>query len=153
MVSAVDPRMAVLGCINGKQMTCLWNSCLIEENRIVGCKATKGLAGIFSRSTQPKMNISAYLQCYIIWTVYQWNNFRVINYNFWSCLWWFLIKKNLSSLLLHPSGIIYYRLRLPKTHLNFFHFSPTLIQASLLSHMTIWSPHNHSGFLFLSVLE
>lgn len=62
MVFAVDPWMAILVCINSKQMPCLQNSCLIEENMIVGCKAMKGLAGIFCRGTQPKMNILANLQ-------------------------------------------------------------------------------------------
>ena len=62
---ALDPWMAVLVCINSKQMTCLWNSRLIEENGIVGCKATKGLAGIFSRGTQLEMNVLDNLQHYI----------------------------------------------------------------------------------------
>lgn len=62
---AIDPWMAVLVCINSKQMTCLWNSHLVEENGIVGCKATMGLAGIVSRGTQAEMNVLANLQRYV----------------------------------------------------------------------------------------
>lgn len=47
----VNPWMTASVCIHGK------HSCLIEENSIVGCKATKGLAGIFSRHSQPQMNL------------------------------------------------------------------------------------------------
>lgn len=92
--SAVDAWMAVLICINGKQMRHLWNSSLIEENGPGGCKATTGQSAQFAKvlSWNEYLCPFATLHSTVIWMVFFLYFFNRKNFSyypwFWGYIWW-----------------------------------------------------------------
>lgn len=64
----------------------------------------------------------AMLQSTLIWIIFQWNNFKIISCDLWSCSQWLLIKKNLSPPPLTPVWNYLLHSSPSKDPFEFFHF-------------------------------